>query len=89
LIRDAIRNSEAEIVFRVEVDQLIFDVKGTGDPRLELSHSTDIVIRKSDYVCDRTLMINADKAACDIDQDIVRLLMDHQKKIFIEIQVNL
>ena len=47
------------------------EITGFGHEDLELSHPTDIVIRKSDYTCSRTLMINADKAARDLDLDLV------------------
>ncbi|MBC7111709.1 MAG: DUF371 domain-containing protein, partial [Methanothermobacter sp.] len=43
-----------------------------GHPELTLDHPTDIVCRKSDYICSRTLMIRADKAACDLDENLVR-----------------
>ncbi|MEM0084930.1 MAG: DUF371 domain-containing protein [Candidatus Methanomethylicia archaeon] len=44
---------------------------GYGDPRLTLSDDVSIVIRKSNYVCPRTLLINASKAACDINRNLI------------------
>ena len=44
---------------------------GFGHENLTLTHPTDIVCRTSDYVCPRTLMINADKAARDLDSDLI------------------
>lgn len=84
-LKEAIRSSKARIRLSIEVGNLTFSVSGNGDPRLTLSHPTDIVARKSSYVCDRTLMINADKAACDLDSSIVRLLQDAKKFVKIEI----
>lgn len=49
---------------------------GFGSNRMTFKHKTDIVVRKSDYVCDRTLAIGANKAARDIDREIVELLRD-------------
>ncbi|MEA1993654.1 MAG: DUF371 domain-containing protein [Euryarchaeota archaeon] len=49
-------------------------VTGYLDPRLTFSDETDIVIRKSSYICDRTLMIHADKSAAEIDREIVEKL---------------
>lgn len=40
----------------------------------DLSHPTDIVVRKSHYVCSRTLAIRADKAAKDLSREMVQLL---------------
>ena len=47
------------------------EITGFGHEDLTLTHPTDIVIRKSDYVCSRTLMIGADKAAKDLDGDLI------------------
>ncbi len=49
---------------------------GFGSEKLTFDHGTDVVIRRSDYVCGRTLAIRANKAARDIDREIVELLKD-------------
>ncbi len=49
---------------------------GFGSRDMTFEHKTDIVVRKSDYVCERTLAIRANKAAKDIDREIVKLLKD-------------
>ena len=46
-------------------------IKGEGSSKLILNHPTDMVCRKSNYICDRTLLINADKAAKDIDRNLI------------------
>jgi hypothetical protein len=43
------------------------EIYGYGHPLLTLDHPTDMVCRTSDYTCSRTLMIRADKAACDLN----------------------
>ena len=40
--------------------------------------NADIVIRKSDFICCRTLMIHADKAACDLDRDLINDLANYK-----------
>jgi len=45
-----------------------------GDPRLTFKDKTSMVIRKSDYVCGRTLCVRADKAAKDLDRRLVEEL---------------
>jgi hypothetical protein len=49
---------------------------GYGSRELTFNHPTDIVIRKSDFICRRTLLIKADKAAIDINREIIELLRD-------------
>src|SRR5438445_3447493 len=64
---------------RLQVGPFEFTVEGTGDPRLTFSHATDLVIRKSGFVSDRTLMIFADKYSTYIPRDMVRLRQDLNK----------
>ncbi len=60
-------------------------VDGRGDPRLTFSHETDLVVRKSGFISDRTLMIHADKSSMDIPRDMVRLLQDPTSRVTVEI----
>ncbi|RUM33081.1 MAG: DUF371 domain-containing protein [Archaeoglobus sp.] len=57
-------------------------VRAYGDSRLSFSHSTDIVIRKSNYVCGRTLAIRANRAAIDFSREFVELLKDRTELLF-------
>jgi uncharacterized protein len=69
----------------LRVGQLEFVVVGRGDPRLTFTHETELVVRKSDFISDRTLMILADKSSADIPRDMVRLLQDPTSGVTIEI----
>lgn len=73
-LREAARSREARITLTLEAGGYIFTVSGRGDPRLTLTHPSDMVARKSRYICPRTLMIEADKAACDIPEELRRTL---------------
>jgi hypothetical protein len=62
-----------------------FAIEGRGAIGLPLSHPTDIVVRKSSFMSDRTLMVKADKAAADIPRNMVQLLRDPAQRITVEI----
>ncbi len=49
---------------------------GTGHPDLSFENDRSHVLRTSDYVDDRTVMVNADTAAGDVDRDLVEALAD-------------
>lgn len=85
--KEAIRRRDATIRLTLEVDGLVFEVTGRGDQGLTLSHPTDMVVRKSHYICDRTLMIGADKTACDIPPQIVRMLRNREQAVNISLLV--
>lgn len=50
------------------------EVRAWGHPSLILDHPTDIVVRKSRYICGRTLAIGANKAAADLSREMVAAL---------------
>ena len=83
------RNPKTNISMSIMVGNRFFVTKGHGDPRLTYIDQKDIVSRKSSYICDRTLMIEADKAACDMDQTFVNLLKDEGQPIKIIITIEL
>lgn len=69
----------------LRVGSFEFVVEGRGDSRLNFSHETDLVVRKSEFISDRTLMIHADKSSIDIPRDMVRLLRDPTTRMTVEI----
>ncbi len=69
--KDKIANSNTKIIVELKTENGYDEITGFGHEDLTLTHPTDIVIRKSDYVCSRTLMIGADKAAKDLDGDLI------------------
>ncbi|ACX72840.1 Protein of unknown function DUF371 [Methanocaldococcus vulcanius M7] len=71
--KEKLRNAK-KIIVEIEVEDLKEVIVGEGHKDLILNHPTDMVIRKSDYICPRTLMINANKSAKDINREIVKKL---------------
>ncbi|WP_209626361.1 DUF371 domain-containing protein [Methanobacterium petrolearium] len=70
-MKDAIRDENTEIHVILETENASDEIIGYGSPSLTLDHPTDMVCRRSDYTCSRTLMIRADKAAVDLNPDLV------------------
>jgi hypothetical protein len=87
-LKELIRNRDSKITFTLEAGNLSFEVTGRGNPDLPLDHPDDMVVRKSSYVCGRTLMINADKAACDIPEGFVKVLQK-EKEVRVTIRAEL
>ena len=57
-----------------------FIVNGMGHKDLILTHTEDIVIRKSDFVCPRTLAVHCDKTSDLLLREMVTLLQDPKSK---------
>jgi len=75
------RSQNARITIRIEVDGKQETVAAWGNPNLLFTHPTDLVVRKSDFVCGRTLAIRADKAACDFSREFVEKLRNLNQKM--------
>ena len=88
-IKGVIRREGSSVRLIIETEGKTFTVEGFGDPRLTLSHPSDMVIRRSRYICDRTLMIRADKAACDINNSLIKLLQKENCQISLTIEASL
>jgi uncharacterized protein len=75
-IANAIKEDNRPITLRLETENAKDTIRGYGHHELTLTHPTDMVSRKSDFKCSRTLMINADKAAIDLNTELIRDLKD-------------
>ena len=70
---------KAKITVILDTENGHDEIVGFGHDDLTLTHPTDIVCRTSGYVCPRTLMINADKAARDLDSDLIEDLKNEKE----------
>jgi len=69
-----IQNPDSTIAFTIMTDEHSFSIRGKGSEKLTLKHKNDIVLRKSAFVCSRTLAINCDMASDDIPREIIKEL---------------
>ena len=65
----------------LKVDSLEEKIIGYGSPDLILTNPHDIVMRKSDFIDDRTLLINCDKACADLSREFVEKLKNPNQEI--------
>ena len=85
--KDWLKRENAKVSILIEADDVKEVVSAFGSPKLILSHPTDMVVRKSSYVCDRTLAVKADKAACDLSRKLVEKLRNPEQKVKITLTV--
>jgi hypothetical protein len=85
--KEAARKEGARITVTVEADELKETITAEGSPQLQFTHQTDLVVRKSDYVCGRTLAIRADKAAIDFSREFVEKLRDPNQEVKVTLAV--
>jgi hypothetical protein len=79
--KEKMKRPNAKLTIIIEAEGLTEQINALGSPKLILTHPTDMVIRKSDYICDRTLAIRADKSANDLPRELVEKLKNPQQKV--------
>lgn len=82
-----LRRKTARLTMLVEAGGAYDTIRAFGSPKLTLQHHTDIVVRKSDHVCSRTLAVLADRAACDLSLALVEALKNPKNTVRITLVV--
>jgi len=82
-----LRKDDAKVTIVVEAGEVAETIQASGNSRLILAHPTDFVIRKSGYICARTLAIHADKSAVELSRELVRNLSKSEEKVKITLTV--
>ena len=71
----------------IEVGGVVEVVNALGSPHLILSHPSEMVITKSSYISDRTLAVQADKAARELSRKLVEKLRNPRQEVKITLVV--
>jgi hypothetical protein len=79
----------AKITILIEAGEVMDVVNAFGSPKLILTHPTDIVVRKSNYICNRTLAIQSDRAAYGLSRKLIEKLKNPNQNVKITLTVNL
>ena len=66
--------SRGNLRFVITVKNLKFVFSGSGSSELQLTHPSEIVFRKSDFISARTIALHCDAAAVDLPREMIRLL---------------
>ena len=70
--KEKLANDDTKVIVELKTPKASDTIEGYGHHDLTLSHPTDIVCRKSTFVCSRTLMIKSNKAAIDLNRDLIK-----------------
>jgi len=75
-VKEKLKRADTRLEITIECAGVSEKVTAYGHPNLTLTHTHDIVIRKSEYTCGRTLAVRADKAACDLNRKLIKKLRE-------------
>ena len=85
----ACMQDSSRITMRLEASGIFEVIQGAGSPNLSFAHPKEMVGRKSSYASDRTIMIRANKAACDLDRLLMEALRSPQTKLTVRVSVEI
>jgi hypothetical protein len=87
--KQAAKNKNAKMWIEIKADNHVDVIEGRGSPLLTYRSPISMVVRKSDFVCDRTLMIHSNKAACDLSRNLVDQIQRPEQRIEIKLILEL
>jgi uncharacterized protein len=85
--KNALRQPNAKLTIHLEVDNLKGEINAFGSPELTLNHPDDLVIRKSEFISDRTLAVKADKSSGDLSRAVVEKLKNPKQQVTLTLTV--
>jgi len=85
--KEAMKRQDVHITITIEANEIREVVKARGSPQLLFTHPTDMVVRKSNYICGRTIAIKANKTARDISRKLIEKIQNPNQKIKITLTV--
>ncbi len=74
--RETLKNHKTRLEILLSCSGLTEEINAYGNPSLVLTHPTDMVVRKSDFICNRTLAIKANKSASDLSREFIEKLRE-------------
>jgi len=83
-----LKKDGSKLTIIIEVNGLSNKIMADCFPEVLFTNTKDMVIRKSEYISDRTLAIRANKAACDLDSDLVNKLKNPKERVKITLIIN-
>lgn len=86
-MKNLLRTSKSDVLFTILVKDFSFKVKGKGHKDLILANPNDIVIRKSSFICPRTLATRCDRASDSIPRSLIKILQNADSKGIFSIDI--
>ncbi|HUU89455.1 MAG TPA: DUF371 domain-containing protein [Candidatus Glassbacteria bacterium] len=83
-----LKKDGSKLTIIIEVNGLSNKIMADCFPEVLFTNTKDMVIRKSEYISDRTLAIRANKAACDLDSHLVDKLKNPKERVKITLIIN-
>lgn len=84
--RQALSRDGAQLATRIRCGDSSVEIHGQGSAAMTLDHPTDLVWRRSGFVCGRTIAILSDRVAATLPRELIAALAEGREMI-IEMEV--
>ena len=75
-LQKLIKKEKMKIEIEIFVENTKYKLMGYGNNRITLKNKHDIVLRKSNFVCNRTAAILCDKSSSDLPEKMIKILQN-------------
>jgi uncharacterized protein len=79
-LKHRLRSNSSVVKIEIIVGDESFLISGRGDERLSMLNAHDIVVRRTNFVCPRTISVLSNKASSDMPRKLVKMLQDQETK---------
>jgi len=86
-MKKLLQDPQSEVTCTILVGEHSYKITGRGSEKLSLKNPHDIVIRKSNFTCPRTLSIGCDTASDSIPRQMIKVLQNPETKGIFRIEV--
>lgn len=86
-IKSKLKADGVKVSLTIKVGEETFKVLARGSSNLLLIDKKSMVVRKSDYICPRTLAIKSTASAKDIPRSLIKLLQKKESKGLMIIEI--
>ena len=86
-MKTLLQKPQSEVTCTILVGDLSYKITGRGSEKLTLKNPHDIVIRKSNFTCPRTLSIGCDTASNSIPRQMTKALQNPDARGIFRIEV--
>ena len=86
--KTALRQPNAKLTIVIEANGVKEQIQAAGSSKLILTHPSELVVRKSEFISNRTLAIAADKASKDLKRQLIEKLKNPKQQVTITFTVH-
>jgi hypothetical protein len=79
--KSVLSNDDATLVTCLSCGDISVEISSKGSAKFTLDHPTDMVWRRSPFVCGRTIGIMSDKVAKTLPRDLIRQLAEGKEMV--------